>query len=376
MKIVAAHYRTGEAWEFCLSAQRVSSRRPVDAEPEAVFGPGFVDLQCNGFKGVDFNHPDDTAEVCAEAIRAMWETGVAHVLPTLITASKPWLRENIEQLNDALVLDADVRRSVPGYHLEGPFISAEEGARGAHPLEDITPISTKLWRELQSLAEGRIRLVTLAPELRGACAFIAALRKEKVLPALGHTLATHAQIGDACDAGAMMTTHLGNGCPQTMHRHANPIFAQLGEPRLAASLIADGAHLPPEVLRTFVAALGTRAVLVTDAMSAAAAPPGRYSIGKLTIEVGRDGIVRQPGSPNLAGSALTMDAAIFNYATLAEVTPAEAWDAASLRPWALLKAAGIVRTTQSGSTVIADGSEGMKVLATLQGKRVLWSDEW
>ena len=356
-----------------MSGRQVKSRRPVDTEPEAVFGPGFVDLQCNGFKGVDFNHPDDTAEVCAGAIRAMWETGVAHVLPTLITASKPWFRENISQLNEALALDDDVRRSVPGYHLEGPFISPVEGARGAHPESDVKPISTKLWLELQKLAEGRFRLVTLAPELRGACAFIAQLRKENVLPALGHTLATHAQVSAACDAGAMMTTHLGNGCPQTMHRHANPIFAQLGEVRLAASVIADGIHLPPEVLRTFSAALGSRAVLVTDAMAAAAAPPGLYSIGKLAIEVGADGIVRQPGSPNLAGSALTMDAAIFNYATLCGLTPAEAWDAASIRPWELLKRAGIVRTAQPGSTVIVDGSKGMKVLATLRGKRVLWS---
>ena len=371
MKIVAAHYRTGESWEFCLSGRRVVSRKRVREKTASLFGPGFVDLQCNGYKGVDFNHPDDTSEVCAEAVRAMWETGVAHVLPTLITASKAWFRENIAQLNGALALDPDVRRSVPGYHLEGPFISAVDGARGAHPLEDVVPISAKLWNELQRIAEGRIKLVTLAPELRGACAFIARLRAENVLPALGHTLATHAQIVAACDAGAMMTTHLGNGCPQTMHRHNNPIFAQLGEPRLAASLIADGAHLPPEVLRTFAAALGPRAVLVTDAMSAAGAPQGRYSIGKLIIEVGADGVVRQPGSPNLAGSALTMDRAVLNYSTLANVPLADAWDAASLRPWALLKKAGVVKSAEPGSTVILSAER--KVLATLQSTRVLWA---
>ena len=373
MNIVAAHYRTGETWEFSLAGRRVKSRRRVRAKAEALFGPGFVDLQCNGFQGVDFNHPDDTSEVCAEAIRAMWETGVAHVLPTLITASKSWFKENILQLNEALALDPNVRRSVPGYHLEGPFISLADGARGAHPLEDIAPISTKLWRELQRLAEGRFRLVTLAPELRGACAFIAALRKENVLPALGHTLATHAQVVAACDAGALMTTHLGNGCLQTIHRHANPIFAQLGEPRLAASLIADGAHLPPEVLRSFAAALGARAVLVTDAMSAAAAPPGRYSIGKLVIEVGTDGVVRQPGAANLAGSALTMDRAVLNFAKLAGVSLADAWDAASLRPWGLLRKAGVVRTSQPGSTVLATSE--LKVLAAMHGSRVLWACE-
>ena len=114
MKIIAAHYRTGETWEFSLSGRRVAGRRRVRAKAAAVFGPGFVDLQCNGFMGVDFNHPDDTGEVCAGAIRALWETGVAHVLPTLITASREWFRENIEQLNEALSLDANVARSVPG----------------------------------------------------------------------------------------------------------------------------------------------------------------------------------------------------------------------------------------------------------------------
>ena len=373
MNLVAAHYRTGETWEFRLSERRVLSRRRVRAKAEAVFGPGFVDLQCNGYKGVDFNHPDDSAEVCAEAVRALWETGVAHVLPTLITTSKAWFRENISQLNEALALDADVRRSVLGYHLEGPFLSPVEGARGAHPLGDIAPVSAKLWRELQRIAEGRIRLVTLAPELRGACALIRELRTSGVLPALGHTLATHAQVAAACDAGAMLATHLGNGCPQAMHRHGNPIFAQLGEVRLWASLIADGAHLPPEVVRVFSAALGARAVLVTDAMSAAGAPPGRYSIGKLHVEVGSDGVVRQPGSPNLAGSSLTMGNAVANFARFTGLSLADAWDAASLRPWALLRKAGAVRKPTPGSTVIASVGERLKVLATLHGQRVLWS---
>jgi N-acetylglucosamine-6-phosphate deacetylase len=373
MKLVAAHYRTGETFEFTLSARRVAAKRRVRAKASALFGPGFVDLQCNGFKGVDFNHPDDTAEVCAIAIRAIWETGVAHVFPTLITASRDWLRENIEQLNEGLDGDADVRRTVPGYHLEGPFISSVDGARGAHPSEDVSPISLKLWRDLQRMAGGRIRIVTLAPELRGACAFIAGLRKDNILPALGHTLANHAQIAAACDAGALMATHLGNGCPQTVHRHNNPIFAHLGEPRLAASLIADGVHLPREVLRALSAALGSRAVLVTDAMSAAGAPPGKYSIGKLIIEVGRDGIVRQPGSPNLAGSALTLNAAIANHARIAGLPLADSWDAASLRPWSLLKRAGIVKSPAPDSTVIT--TEGMEILATLHGKRVLWAVE-
>jgi N-acetylglucosamine-6-phosphate deacetylase len=232
----------------------------------------------------------------------------------------------------------------------------------------------KLWRRWQKEAGDRIRLVTVAPEVRGACEFIRLLRTEKVLPALGHTLADAACVSRACDAGAMMSTHLGNGCPQMIHRHRNPIFAQLGEDRLAASFIPDGVHLPPEVLRSLWRAKAV-GVLVTDAMAAAGAPPGRYSIGELEVEVGADRIVRQPGSPNLAGSALTMNDAVANLVRFARVPLAEAWDAASLRPWALLTAARAVRGPLR-STLIAKWSEGkFTPLAALRGERVLWAKE-
>lgn len=373
-RVVAAHVRTGETFEFTFDAVRLLERRRVRAKAQAVFGPGFLDLQCNGYAGVDFNHPLTRPAEIVTAIRAMWREGCAHVLPTLITASPERLSGLFERFAVTLRNHPEVAESVPGFHLEGPFISPVDGARGAHPLAHVCGASRKIWREVQSAAGGQIKLVTVAPEVAGAIPFIRQLRKEGVLPALGHTMAGADIVGKACDAGALMTTHLGNGCPQMIHRHANPIFAQLAEDRLAASLITDGVHLPPEVVRLFHRVKGPeRTVVVTDAMAAAGAPAGRYTIGDLEIEVGRDRVVHQPGSPNLAGSALTMDCAVAGFVNMTGVPLAEAWDAASVRPWELLRRAGAVKRSEE-SCVLARWSGGiLDVLATLRGKRVLWA---
>ncbi len=370
--ILAAHYRTGETFEFRLQGGRLISRERVRQAATAIFGPGFVDLQCNGYAGVDFNRCETEPIVIAGAIRAMWEHGCTTVLPTFITAAPEGLDEYLSDVDTALKGDAEAARSVPCFHLEGPFISPVDGARGAHPEAHVRPVEPRLWRRWQKAADGRIGLVTLAPEVRGAMPFIQKLRAEKVLPALGHTLADAERVALAVDAGAMLSTHLGNGCPQMVHRHLNPIFAQLGEDRLLASFIADGVHLPPEVLRSLWRAKGG-GVLVTDAMAAAGAPPGHYSIGDLEVEVGADRIVRQPGTANLAGSALTMNEAVANLVRIARVPLADAWDAASLIPWALLRQAGSVRGPL-GSTVLASWTNGeLKPLAALRGTKVLWT---
>jgi N-acetylglucosamine-6-phosphate deacetylase len=374
MKLLAAHYQTGETIEFTLDEEEASGRRARKRDTDLVFGPGFFDLQCNGFAGIDFNRRETEPIVIAEAIRSMWEHGCTEVLPTFITAAPDALEEFIFDMLQALASDPEAARSVPGFHLEGPFISGEDGARGAHPKAHVRKVSTALWKRLQTIAKGQIRLVTLAPEVGGALPFIQQLRAEKVLPAIGHTLATAARIAEAADAGALMSTHLGNGCPQIMPRHANPVFAQAGEDRLAASFIADGVHLPPEVLRSLWRAKGPgRGVLVTDAMAAAGAPPGRYSIGELEVQVGEDRIVRQPGTKNLAGSALTMENAVAGLVRMAGVPLAEAWDAASIRPWELLRKAGAVKR-KPDSVIVArwDGAE-LKVVAAFRRTRVLWA---
>ena len=372
MKLLAAHYQTGEVVEFTLDNDHAFSRKVKKADTDLVFGPGFLDLQCNGFAGVDFNRRETAPVVIAGAIRAMWDHGCTEVLPTFITAAPDALEEFITDMNQALATDVEASRSVPGFHLEGPFISRLDGARGAHPAAHVRAVSEKLWKRLQTVAQGRIKLVTVAPEVRGALPFIRQLRTENVLPAIGHTMADAACVAEAAEAGAMMSTHLGNGCPQMIHRHLNPIFAQAGEDRLAASFIVDGVHLPPEVVRSLWRAKGAaRSVLVTDAMAAAAAPPGRYSIGELEVQVGEDRVVRQPGTMNLAGSALTMEHAVAGLVRMAGVSLAEAWDAASIRPWELLRKAGAVKRRPESSLIARWNGSELRVVATFRGTRVL-----
>ena len=266
--------------------------------------PGFCDLQVNGFAGMDFNTPGASAEQIGRALAAMRATGVTRCLPTLITA--PF--DRYAACARALAACGDA--AIAGLHLEGPYISPEDGVRGAHPRASVLAPSIEDFRRRQDAAGGRIRLGTLAPELPGALALIEHLAACGRRVAIGHTAATGGEIRDAIRAGATLSTHLGNGCPQLMHRHDNVIWEQLAADELTAGVIVDGHHLPPAVVKAFLRAKGTgRVVLVTDAMAAAAAPPGRYRLGELEVEADPDGSVHQPGAPNLAGSTLTMDAA-------------------------------------------------------------------
>lgn len=373
-RLIASHIRTGATYAFVFDRGKLSSRTRVNAKTDIFFGPGFLDLQCNGYAGIDFNHPGTTPADMAHAIRSMWRDGCAHVLPTLITAAPERLSGLFRKLVAATDSDPAVAMSVPGFHLEGPFISPVDGARGAHPLNHVQDVNRGLWKRLLQAAAGRIAIVTIAPEVRGAIPFIRQLRSAKILPALGHTMADKATIARACEAGAIMTTHLGNGCPQMMHRHVNPVIAQLGEDRLAASIIPDGAHLPPEVVRIYRHVKGTgRLVLVTDAMAAAGAPNGRYTIGDLTIEIGKDRIARAPGSPHLAGAAITMREAIERFIAMTGATLREAWEAASTHPWNLLRSSAFA-TRIPDSSVFANWNGGrLNIIATLHGRNVRWT---
>ena len=267
--------------------------------------PGFVDLQVNGFAGVDFNSPDCAGEPMARALAAMRVTGVTRCLPTLITSSTEYFAAC------ARAILQRTERGIAGLHMEGPYISPVDGPRGAHPREHCRPASIDDFRRRQEAANGRIVLVTLAPEVAGALTLIEHLVEQRICVAVGHTAATAAQLADAVRAGARLSTHLGNGCAGQMHRHENVLWPQLSADELTASLIVDGHHLPREVVRSIVKAKGpARVVLVTDAVTAAGAPAGRYRLGQLEVDRDADGRVTQVGAGNLAGSALTLDDAI------------------------------------------------------------------
>jgi N-acetylglucosamine-6-phosphate deacetylase len=237
----------------------------------------------------------------------MRTTGVTRCLPTLITSA-------FEQFAaSARVVSHMTCPAIAGIHMEGPYVSPEDGARGAHPREHVRPATIDDFNRRQDAANGRIVLVTLAPEVDGAVRLIEYLVEARVHVAIGHSAATPGQIAEAIAAGATLATHLGNGCAQMLPRHPNVIWELLAADAVFASLIVDGHHLPPATVKAMMRAKGApRTILVTDAVAAAGCAPGAYTIGGVTSEVSADGRVSLPGTPYLAGSVLTLDRAIAN----------------------------------------------------------------
>lgn len=274
---------------------------------------GLVDLQVNGFAGVDFNSGTITAAELDHALEAMLTTGVTTCLPTIITAFPDELETRLQALDAAVAASRLGPSMCPGYHLEGPFLNPAPGYSGCHPHEAMTAADPVLIARLQAGLSRPILMVTLAAEVEGAPALIAKLAGEGRIVALGHTAVNFAQVEAAAQAGATLSTHLGNGLPPSLPKLANPVFAQLAEDRMHASFIADGIHLPPPALKALIRAKGPeRAILVTDAVAGAAAPPGCYTLGSLAIERHGDGSVRLADSASLAGSALCLDQAVRN----------------------------------------------------------------
>jgi N-acetylglucosamine-6-phosphate deacetylase len=273
--------------------------------------PGFVDLQVNGFAGVDFNDVAScTTDGVTRALEAMRATGVTRCLPTIITSSF----DHFAACARVIVRHANPDGAIAGIHMEGPYISPLDGFRGAHPLAHCAAASIDDFERRNDAADGRIVLVTLAPEVPGAIVLIEHLAARGIRVALGHTAASPDEIRAAVEAGATLSTHLGNGCAATLPRHPNIIWEQLAHDRLFASFIVDGHHLPSATVKAMMRAkTPARSMLVTDAIAAAGCPPGIYSLGGLQVELNAAGRVSPAGvagASHLAGSALSMDRAI------------------------------------------------------------------
>src|SRR5262245_23569629 len=244
MRLRARHYRTGQRVDLAIHAGRIASVAPADGQPvsreAAWIAPAFFDLQINGALGIGFVSPTlDTAGIRTVA-QACARHGIAAFCPTLITASQDAVLAGFTALRRAREEDPPLARAMPCFHLEGPYISPDDGPRGAHPLAHVRPPDRGEFARLQESAGGLIRLVTLAPERPGALPFIEWLAKQRIVVAIGHTAATPEEIRAAVDAGARLSTHLGNGSHAVLPRHPNYIWEQMAEDRLMASLIPDG----------------------------------------------------------------------------------------------------------------------------------------
>jgi N-acetylglucosamine-6-phosphate deacetylase len=286
--------------------------------------PGWIDIQVNGYGGVDYNCPTISQEEIARSLEIQFSAGVTRCFPTVITGGPDDMLNSLRNLQRAR-RSLKTGAAMEGFHVEGPHISPDDGPRGAHPRRWVRPPDLNEFRRWQDATEGGVQIVTLAPEWPQAPKYIEAIVKEGVVASIGHTNADAQQIADAVSAGATLSTHLGNGAHAILRRHPNYIWDQLADDRLMADFIVDGIHLQSSFLKVAIRAKSIdRSVLVTDAAGPAGAAPGRYRLGEQDVDLTADGRVVLAGQDKLAGSALRMDRGVENLMKLAGLSLPEA----------------------------------------------------
>jgi N-acetylglucosamine-6-phosphate deacetylase len=340
-RVRGRHYATGDLVEIVSQGgviQSVGKPGPGPADAEADWlAPALFDLQINGCDGHSFNSNHLTVDSVRHVVEVCRRHSIGGFCPTLVTNSFTALAHGMTTIRKACETEHEIDRAIPAIHLEGPYISAEDGPRGAHPRQHIRRPDWDEFQRLQDAAGGLIRLVTLAPELDGALGFIEQLVKNQIVVSLGHTSAGPGRIREAISAGARMSTHLGNGCHALLPRHDNYLWEQLAADELWASIICDGHHLPPAMIRCILRVkTPARIILTCDASSLAGMPPGRYREWDQELDVLPEGKIVVADSGFLAGSWSFTDYCIGQAVHHGGVTLAESIEMASIRPRQLL----------------------------------------
>ena len=325
----AFYYTTREPVRVTWREGKILSLTKTEEQPATNLwlAPALVDLQINGYGGVDFQRDGLSLEQLLRASRALRRDGCGKFFFTLITDEWPKMLARLEHARRLRAQSPELQDALAGWHMEGPFLSDQRGFCGAHnPARMIDPTPEHL-HALRAVTGHDPVLLTLAPERAGAIDAIRLARALGMTVSLGHTDASAEVLRAAVEAGATGFTHLGNGCPRELDRHDNILWRIADEPRLGASLIPDGLHVSPAPFRLLHRLLdaGRLIYYTTDAMAAAGAGPGRYTLGELEVEVGADQVVRQPGRTNFAGSALTPFEGVFRAAKMLNGPWQECW---------------------------------------------------
>ncbi len=298
--------------------------------------PGFCDLQVNGCLGVDFSSPSLSESECLRAFREILSHGTAVFLPTIITAAREVYKRNIPLILHCAASD-EFKLKIPGLHLEGPFISKEPGASGAHNPTWMSEPDINYLDELISLAEGKIKILTVAAELKGIEELIAHASKAEITVSCGHQMAMSSELERAAQAGARSITHLGNGLPGVLPRHPNQIWDALACDSLKGMIITDGHHLPASVIKTAIRTKGIdNIIVVSDASPLAGFPPGRYHAFGSEAVIDKNGRLYNPVAGNLAGSSSFMLECMNYLASLKLLSEDELMKAGLYNPLALI----------------------------------------
>lgn len=389
MNITGKLCETGELVQLTIENDHIAQIQPIDTSAKSTFGgsdvwiaPGFIDAQFNGYGGYDFNSGIwdtgfDQEQAAANILQLAAKTGTARLCPTVVTNTEENIVNAFRRLTKQLEADPILQTAMSCFHLEGPYLSEKDGLRGAHPLDCIRDPDWDQFQRFQDAAEGRIKILTIAPERPGSVPFIEKAAENGIVISLGHTGATPDQIRDAVKAGARMSTHLGNGSHDQIQRHRNYMFAQLADDGLSAGIIADGDHLPPELVKIFARVKGSEhLVLVSDAAALGGLPPGVYGE---THEVLPGGKIALAGTPYLAGAGHLLDVCVANALRWTELGMAGIAQSVATNPANLLdlKNTGNVKTGNLADlTLFREAQEGpLEIVATILEGKVLFQAE-
>ncbi len=338
-QIVGLSYLDGQPVAIEINEGRISGIEKLEqlagTQDKVYIAPGFIDNQVNGYAGVSFTFGGGTLtqEGVVKATQELWKSGVTTFFPTLTTNSHEILMKNFKVLKEATA-KARLLGSIPGFHLEGPYISDKDGYRGAHPKEYVRSPDWKEFMEYYEASGGKILTVTVAPDVTGAMEFINKCTALGIVVAMGHHNASAAQVNEAVLNGARISTHLGNGCANLINRHRNPLWPQLANDQLMISIICDGFHLLPEEISTFYKVKGPELTIITsDVTGYAALPPGKYLTNEgEQIELTPEGMLRYPSQNVLYGSASPITRGVGHIMKTTGCSLAEAVRMASTNP--------------------------------------------
>ena len=381
MQLRAIHYATQTPVSINIEHGTIQSIDPLPASESnnlPTIAPGLIDLQINGYAGLDINALPIPDQTLSQLIRALWREGVTSCFPTVITNTPQAITAAMQTIARSCDNDPIANQGVAGIHLEGPFISPHDGPRGAHAREHVQPPNWDLFQQWQDAAAGRIRIITLSPEWPGSNDFIARCAQTGVTVSIGHTSATPDQIAQAVQAGARLSTHLGNAAHLMLPRHPNYVWEQLAQDDLWTTLIADGFHLPDQVLKVILKVKSDRAMLISDAVSLSGMPPGPYTtpVGGHVVLTPQGRLHLAENDQFLAGSAQTLLHGIAHL-TARNLTPfPSAWNMASLRPAAFMRlstAAGITPGAPADLVLFHRAAHHINLIATYKAGQAVYS---
>jgi N-acetylglucosamine-6-phosphate deacetylase len=356
----------GNPIEVTVSDGIIHSIQSGGRDEDIWLSSGFVDLQVNGYLGYDLNLNEPDPEVVTSLTKKMIASGVTTYLPTIITASESKIVAALRAITTARRHSEILAGCIPFMHIEGPNISSMEGFRGVHPVEHIRPPNLAEFARWQDASGGLVGMVTVSPHFDGIEEYISSLTALGVHVAIGHTHASAEQIRKAVNAGARLSTHLGNGIANFLPRHPNPIWAQLAEDRLTAMMIADGHHLPADTIKTMVRAKGVdRSILISDAVALAGMPAGTYDapVGG-RVELQSNGRLNVAGTECLAGAALPLKDGVARAMTMTGISLGDSVRMATENPGKFAGGVGIMRIGMPADLVrfsVENGGTGLRI---------------